>query len=325
MYKAILLKDKENDAEITSINLNDLPSGDVTVQIEFSTINYKDSLAIVNKIPIIRKFPMVPGIDFVGKVLESNSSKFSENQKVILNGWGVGESHWGGLSQIARVNSDWLIPLPKDMSSKMAMEIGTAGFTAMLCLMSIESHGIKPSDGKILVTGATGGVGSLSIALLSANGYEIIASSGKENQNKYLRSLGASEILNRTELNTQHKALDQQKWVAAIDTLGSKTLANICATTKSGGAIAACGMAQGMDLSTTVAPFILRGITLYGINSVNVPKDKRIIAWNRLSADLANNKLELISNCYKLDEVTNIAQKILRGEITGRCVIDVNS
>lgn len=325
MYKAILLKDKENDAEITSINLNDLPSGDVTVQIEFSTINYKDSLAIVNKIPIIRKFPMVPGIDFVGKVLESNSSKFSENQKVILNGWGVGESHWGGLSQIARVNSDWLIPLPKDMSSKMAMEIGTAGFTAMLCLMSIESHGIKPSDGKILVTGATGGVGSLSIALLSANGYEIIASSGKENQNKYLRSLGASEILNRTELNTQHKALDQQKWVAAIDTLGSKTLANICATTKSGGAIAACGMAQGMDLSTTVAPFILRGITLYGINSVNVPKDKRIIAWNRLSANLANNKLELISNCYKLDEVTNIAQKILRGEITGRCVIDVNS
>lgn len=325
MYKAILLKDKENDAEITSINLNDLPSGDVTVQIEFSTINYKDSLAIVNKIPIIRKFPMVPGIDFVGKVLESNSSRFSENQKVILNGWGVGESHWGGLSQIARVNSDWLIPLPKDMSSKMAMEIGTAGFTAMLCLMSIESHGIKPSDGKILVTGATGGVGSLSIALLSANGYEIIASSGKENQNKYLRSLGASEIINRTELNTQHKALDQQKWVAAIDTLGSKTLANICATTKSGGAIAACGMAQGMDLSTTVAPFILRGITLYGINSVNVPKDKRIIAWNRLSADLANNKLELMSNCYKLDEVTNIAQKILRGEITGRCVIDVNS
>jgi len=325
MYKAILLKDKENDAEMTSINLNDLPSGDVTVQIEFSTINYKDSLAIVNKIPIIRKFPMVPGIDFVGKVLESNSSRFSENQKVILNGWGVGESHWGGLSQIARVNSDWLIPLPKDMSSKMAMEIGTAGFTAMLCLMSIESHGIKPSDGKILVTGATGGVGSLSIALLSANGYEIIASSGKENQNKYLRSLGASEIINRTELNTQHKALDQQKWVAAIDTLGSKTLANICATTKSGGAIAACGMAQGMDLSTTVAPFILRGITLYGINSVNVPKDKRIIAWNRLSADLANNKLELMSNCYKLDEVTNIAQKILRGEITGRCVIDVNS
>ena len=325
MYKAILLKDKENDAEITSINLNDLPSGDVTVQIEFSTINYKDSLAIVNKIPIVRKFPMVPGIDFVGKVLESNSSKFSENQKVILNGWGVGESHWGGLSQIARVNSDWLIPLPKDMSSKMAMEIGTAGFTAMLCLMSIESHGIKPSDGKILVTGATGGVGSLSIALLSANGYEIIASSGKENQNKYLRSLGASEIINRNELNTQHKALDQQKWLAAIDTLGSKTLANICATTKSGGAIAACGMAQGMDLSTTVAPFILRGITLYGINSVNVPKDKRIIAWNRLSADLANNKLELMSNCYKLDEVTNIAQKILRGEITGRCVIDVNS
>lgn len=325
MYKAILLKDKESDAEITSINLNDLPSGDVTIKIEYSTINYKDSLAIVNKIPIIRKFPMIPGIDFVGKVLNSDNPNYIKNQKVILNGWGVGESHWGGLSQIARVNSNWLIPLPKDMPSKRAMEIGTAGFTAMLCLMSIENHGIEPSDGKILVTGATGGVGSLSIALLNASGYEIIASTGKETQNKYLKSLGVSQIINRLELSKQHKPLDQQKWVAAIDTVGSKTLANICATTKSGGAIAACGMAQGMDLTTTVAPFILRGITLYGINSVNVPTDKRIIAWNRLSTELDNSKFEFISKCYKLSEVTNIAQKILRGEITGRCVVDVNS
>lgn len=325
MYKAILLKDKESDAEITSINLNDLPSGDVTIKIEYSTINYKDSLAIVNKIPIIRKFPMIPGIDFVGKVLNSDNPNYIKNQKVILNGWGVGESHWGGLSQVARVNSNWLIPLPKDMPSKRAMEIGTAGFTAMLCLMSIENHGIKPSDGKILVTGATGGVGSLSIALLNASGYEIIASTGKETQNKYLKSLGVSQIINRSELSKQHKPLDQQKWVAAIDTVGSKTLANICATTKSGGAIAACGMAQGMDLTTTVAPFILRGITLYGINSVNVPTDKRIIAWNRLSTELDNSKFEFISKCYKLSEVTNIAQKILRGEITGRCVVDVNS
>ncbi len=325
MYKAILLKDKESDAEITSINLNDLPSGDVTIKIEYSTINYKDSLAIVNKIPIIRKFPMIPGIDFVGKVLNSDNPNYIKNQKVILNGWGVGESHWGGLSQIARVNSNWLIPLPKDMPSKRAMEIGTAGFTAMLCLMSIENHGIKPSDGKILVTGATGGVGSLSIALLNASGYEIIASTGKETQNKYLKSLGVSQIINRSELSKQHKPLDQQKWVAAIDTVGSKTLANICATTKSGGAIAACGMAQGMDLTTTVAPFILRGITLYGINSVNVPTDKRIIAWNKLSTKLDNSKFEFISKCYKLSEVTNIAQKILRGEITGRCVVDVNS
>ncbi len=325
MYKAILLKDKESDAEITSINLNDLPSGDVTIKIEYSTINYKDSLAIVNKIPIIRKFPMIPGIDFVGKVLNSDNPNYIKNQKVILNGWGVGESHWGGLSQIARVNSNWLIPLPKDMPSKRAMEIGTAGFTAMLCLMSIENHGIRPSDGKILVTGATGGVGSLSIALLNASGYEIIASTGKETQNKYLKSLGVSQIINRLELSKQHKPLDQQKWVAAIDTVGSKTLANICATTKSGGAIAACGMAQGMDLTTTVAPFILRGITLYGINSVNVPTDKRIIAWNRLSTELDNSKFEFISKCYKLSEVTNIAQKILRGEITGRCVVDVNS
>ena len=325
MYRAILLKDKESDAEITSINLNDLPPGDVTVQIEYSTINYKDSLAIINKTPIIRKFPMVPGIDFVGKVLVSDSPNYVKNQKVILNGWGIGESHWGGLSQIARVHSDWLIPLPEVMSPKRAMEIGTAGFTAMLCLMSIENHGIKPSDGKVLVTGATGGVGSLSVALLHASGYEIIASTGKENQDKYLKSLGASQIIHRAELSAQHKPLDRQKWVAAIDTVGSTTLANICATTRSNGAVAACGMAQGMDLPTTVAPFILRGITLYGINSVNVPKDKRIIAWSRLSADLDNAKLGLISNCYKMDEVPKIAQKILRGEITGRCVVDVNS
>ena len=219
------------------------------------------------------------------------------------------------------------IPLfhPKNIKKFNQMEIGTAGFTAMLCLMSIENHGIKPSDGKVLVTGATGGVGSLSVALLHASGYEIIASTGKENQDKYLKSLGASQIIHRAELSAQHKPLDRQKWAAAIDTVGSTTLANICATTRSNGAVAACGMAQGMDLPTTVAPFILRGITLYGINSVNVPLDKRKIAWRRLSADLDNAKLGLISNCYKIDEVPKIAQKILRGEITGRCVVDVNS
>jgi acrylyl-CoA reductase (NADPH) len=325
MYKAILLKDKDSAAEITSIQLNDLPSGDVTVQIEYSTINYKDSLAIVNKIPVVRSFPMVPGIDFVGKVIESTGNEFKRNQKVILNGWGVGESHWGGLSQVARVKSDWLVPLPQGMSSKRAMEIGTAGFTAMLSLMCIEKHGVKPSDGKILVTGATGGVGSLSITLLSAKGYEVIASTGKDSEHDYLKQLGASEIINRAELNSPKKPLDKQKWVAAIDTVGSKTLANICATTKSGGAIAACGMAQGMDLTTTVAPFILRGITLYGINSVNVNVRQRILAWHRLSNDLTDFKLDLISSQHRLDEVTNIAEKLLKGEIKGRCIIDVNS
>ena len=325
MYKAILIKDKDSTPEISSINLNDLPSGDVTVQIEYSTINYKDSLALINKIPIVRKFPMVPGIDFVGKIVNTSCLRYKENQKVILNGWGVGESHWGGLAQIARVQNDWLIPLPDSMTSKRAMEIGTAGFTAMLSLIKIEGHGIKPSDGKILVTGASGGVGSIAIALLHANGYEVIASTGKNDVYEYLKKLGASEIINRSELNSQHKPLDRQKWVAAIDTVGSKTLANVCASTKSDGAIAACGMAQGLDLNTSVAPFILRGITLYGINSVNINSKKRVSAWDRLASDLADLKLDFVCSQHKLNEVTNVAKQLLEGKIVGRCIIDVNS
>ena len=325
MYKAILIKDKDDEPEIASIHLTDLPSGDVTIQIDYSTLNYKDSLAMINKIPIIRKFPMVPGIDFVGTVIESTNSNFTKEQKVILNGWGVGESHWGGLSQIARVKGDWLVPLPKEMSPKRAMEIGTAGFTAMLSLIRLEKHGISPSDGKILVTGATGGVGSLSIVLLSNNGYEVVASTGKKNEHSYLKKLGASEIIDRAELTSDHKPLDKQKWIAAIDTVGSKTLANVCTTIKSDGAIAACGMAQGMDFTTTVAPFILRGITLYGINSVNINVEQRILAWDRLSYDLTDSKLNLISNEFKLSEVSSVAKKMLNGEIRGRCVVDVNS
>lgn len=325
MYKAILIKDKDDEPEIASIHLTDLPSGDVTIQIDYSTLNYKDSLAMINKIPIIRKFPMVPGIDFVGTVIESTNSNFTKEQKVILNGWGVGESHWGGLSQIARVKGDWLVPLPKEMSPKRAMEIGTAGFTAMLSLIRLEKHGISPSDGKILVTGATGGVGSLSIVLLSNNGYEVVASTGKKNEHSYLKKLGASEIIDRAELTSDHKPLDKQKWIAAIDTVGSKTLANVCTTIKSDGAIAACGMAQGMDFTTTVAPFILRGITLYGINSVNINVEQRIWAWDRLSYDLTDSKLNLISNEFKLSEVSSVAKKMLNGEIRGRCVVDVNS
>ncbi len=324
MYQAILLKDKDSEAQITSINFNDLPSGDVTIQIEYSTINYKDSLAIINKKPIIRKFPMVPGIDFVGKVLESEHPNYKKNQKVILTGWGVGESHWGGLSQIAKVKGDWLVPLPVGMSPKMSMEIGTAGFTAMLAVKKIQNHGISPSDGKILVSGATGGVGSLAILILSTLGYEVIASTGKENEYDYLKNLGASEVINRSEFDEAYKPLEKQKWIAAIDTVGGKTLANIFSTTKSDGAVAACGMVQGIDFSTTVAPFILRGITLYGINSVTISYEQRVEAWENIYHNLIKSKLETVSNEYKLKDAINIAKNMLSGKVRGRCIIDVS-
>ncbi|OUW01400.1 MAG: alcohol dehydrogenase [Betaproteobacteria bacterium TMED156] len=325
MYKAILLKDKESNPSISSISIDDLPEGNVTVRIDYSTINYKDSLALVNKIPIIRKFPMVPGIDFVGTVIETDSLDYSKNQKVILNGWGVGESHWGGLSQIARVSSNWLIPLPKNLSPKQAMTVGTAGYTAMLCVMKLEKHGIHPADGKVLVTGATGGVGSIAIALLSHKGYEVAASTGKATKNQYLENLGVSEIIDRSELISPHKALDKQKWSAVIDTLGSKTLVNSCATTKANGAVIACGNAQGMDFASTVAPFILRGITLYGINSVSVEKQLRIEAWNKLSAFLTDTKLNLLTHEIKLEEVSEIAKKMLSGLLVGRFIVNVNT
>ena len=237
----------------------------------------------------------------------------------------MGESHWGGYSQIARVNSDWLIPLPNGMSSKTAMAIGTAGYTAMLSLIKLENHGIRPSDGKILVTGSSGGVGSFSIAILAANGFDVVASTGKKNEHQYLKKIGAKEIIDRSELCSEFKPLDKQNWVGAIDTVGGKILANVCATTKVDGAIAACGMAYGMNFSTTVAPFILRGITLYGVNSVYVDSNTRIAAWNRLQNELSTKKIEYITSEYSLSDVVNIAQKILNGEFKGRCIIDVNN
>jgi len=292
MFKAILVNkdDQGYRAELAQVDESSLPEGDVKVKVLYSTLNYKDGLAITGKGPVVRSFPMVPGIDFAGEVLESSSTDFKVGDMVLLNGWGVGEGHWGGLAQQARVKSDWLIPLPKGLTAKQALAIGTAGYTAMLCVMALEKHGTKPSDGEVLVTGAAGGVGSIAIALLSKLGFKVVASTGRMAEAEYLKKLGAAEVIDRASLSAPGKPLAKERWAAVVDSVGSHTLANACAQTKSEGAVAACGLAQGMDFPSTVAPFILRGVTLYGINSVTVPRGKRIAAYEQLSKllDLKN-------------------------------------
>ncbi|MEY2662144.1 MAG: hypothetical protein RIQ35_461, partial [Pseudomonadota bacterium] len=286
MFKAIVINkdDKGYRAELGQLEESALPAGDVRVRVQYSTLNYKDGLAITGKGPVVRSFPMVPGIDFAGEVLESTSPEFKVGDGVLLNGWGVGEGHWGGLAQQARVKAEWLIPLPKGFTAKQALAIGTAGYTAMLCVMALQKHGVKPADGEVLVTGAAGGVGSFAIALLSKLGFTVVASSGRPQEAEYLRSLGAAEVIDRSSLSEPGKPLARERWAAVVDSVGSHTLANACAATKSEGAVAACGLAQGMDFPGSVAPFILRGVTLYGINSVTVPKAKRIAAYEQLSA-----------------------------------------
>jgi len=279
MFKAILVKkdDQGYRAELTELDEASLPEGDVKVRVLYSTLNYKDGLAITGKGPVVRNFPMVPGIDFAGEVIESSSSDFKAGDMVLLNGWGVGEGHWGGLSQMARVKAEWLIPLPKGFTAKQALAIGTAGYTAMLCVMALQSHGLKPSDGEVLVTGAAGGVGSFAVALLSKLGFTVVASTGRLSEANYLKQLGASEVIERSILSAPGKPLAKERWAAVVDSVGSHTLANACAQTKSDGAVAACGLAQGMDFPSSVAPFILRGITLYGINSVTVARAKELL------------------------------------------------
>ena len=286
MFKAILVNkdDQGYRAELTQVDEASLPEGEVKVKVLYSTLNYKDGLAITGKGPVVRSFPMVPGIDFAGEVLESSSPDFQVGDMVLLNGWGVGENHWGGLSQMARVKAEWLIPLPKGFTAKQSLAIGTAGYTAMLCVMALQSHGLKPSDGEVLVTGAAGGVGSFAIALLSKLGFTVVASTGRLSEASYLKQLGAAEVIDRAALSAPGKPLAKERWAAVVDSVGSHTLANACAQTKSDGAVAACGLAQGMDFPSTVAPFILRGVTLYGIDSVTVPRAKRIAAYEQLSS-----------------------------------------
>ena len=285
MFNGILIEkdDQGYRAAVKDIDESVLPEGDVTVNVSHSTINYKDALAITGKAPVIRSFPMIPGVDFSGIVEHSESDEFKAGDKVLLNGFGVGEKHMGGLSQKAKVNSDWLIPLPEAISPLQAMAIGTAGYTAMLCIQALEKSGINPQSGKILVTGATGGVGSFAVKLLSLMGYSVVASTGSSKQHDYLYDLGATEIIGREELSVPGKPLMKEKWAGAIDSIGSHTLANVCASIQYGGAVAACGLAQGMDLPATVAPFILRGVSLLGVDSVMRPRADRVAAWKKLA------------------------------------------
>jgi acrylyl-CoA reductase (NADPH) len=326
MFKAIVINkdDKGYRAELGQLEESALPAGDVRVRVHYSTLNYKDGLAITGKGPVVRSFPMVPGIDFAGEVLESTSPEFKVGDAVLLNGWGVGEGHWGGLAQQARVKADWLIPLPKGFTAKQALAIGTAGYTAMLCVMALQKHGVKPADGEVLVTGAAGGVGSFAIALLAKLGFTVVASSGRPQEAEYLRSLGAAEVIDRSSLSEPGKPLARERWAAVVDSVGSHTLANACAATKSEGAVAACGLAQGMDFPGSVAPFILRGVTLYGINSVTVPKAKRIAAYEQLSALVDLNTLEAISQEISLGEAIQYADALMKGTVRGRVIVDVN-
>jgi acrylyl-CoA reductase (NADPH) len=297
---------------------------DVLVRIDYSTINYKDGLAITGKSPIVRKFPMIPGIDFAGTVEYSEDPLFKAGDAVILNGWGVGESHPGGLAQYAKVKGDWLIKTPPSFSSKQAMAIGTAGYTAMLCILALERHGIKPSDGEVLVTGAAGGVGSVAVAVLAKLGFHVVASTGRTNETDYLKALGAQEIIDRNELSAPGKPLGKERWAAVVDSVGSHTLANACATTKAEGVVTACGLAQGMDFPSTVAPFILRGVTLAGINSVTAPRERRERAWARLETDLNAAKLDAMTQEISLGQAIDAAAEILAGKIRGRLVVNVN-
>ena len=326
MFKGILITkdDSAYQAVFQSIDDAVLPEGDVRVKVEWSTLNYKDGLAITGKSPVVRRFPMVPGIDFAGTVVESTNAAWKTGDRVILNGWGVGETHCGGLAEMARVKGEWLVPLPAAFTARQAMAIGTAGYTAMLCVLALEKHGIRPEDGEILVTGANGGVGSVAIALLGKLGYRVVASTGRPGEADYLKSLGAADIIDRSELSAPGKPLGKERWAGVVDAVGSHTLANACATTKYRGAVAACGLAQGMDFPATVAPFILRGITLYGIDSVMAPLAVRQEAWQRLATELETGKLDAITREISLGEVIATAADLLDGKVRGRVVVDVN-
>lgn len=325
-FKAIVLNktDAGTQAALTELDDGALPDGDVTIRVDYSTINYKDGLAITGKGPVVRKFPMVPGVDLAGTVESSSHPDWKPGDQVVLNGWGVGEGHWGGLAQKARLKGDWLIPLPSAFTPRQAMAIGTAGYTAMLCVLALERQGVTPDKGEILVTGANGGVGSVAIALLAKLGYTVVASTGRLEETDYLKSLGASEVLDRAQFSAPGKPLGKERWAGAVDSVGSHTLANVCATTKYKGAVAACGLAQGMDLPASVAPFILRGVVLAGVDSVMAPKADRLAAWNRLTTDLDMGRLDAMTKEISLAEAIPAAADILAGKVRGRLVVDVN-
>lgn len=326
-FRAILVSrdGKEQKAERVDLSDSDLMEGDVDVAVEYSTVNYKDGLAITGASPIVRKFPLVPGIDLAGTVSASSHPDFKPGDKVVLNGWDLSVSHHGGYAQKARVKGEWLLKLPAGISTKQAMAIGTAGYTAMLSVLALEHGGVTPENGDVLVTGANGGVGSVAIALLAKLGFRVLASTGRPQEAEYLKGLGAAEIIDRHTLSEPGKPLGQQRWAGAVDSVGSHTLVNVLAQTRYHGTVAACGLAQGMDLPGSVAPFILRGVTLAGIDSVNAPKARRETAWARLAKDLDLAKLETMTKVVGLADVLDVARRILDGKVRGRTVVDVNA
>jgi acrylyl-CoA reductase (NADPH) len=324
-FKAIVVEKGEGGQSVgvRELDENDLMEGDVTVRVTHSTVNYKDGLALTGKAPVVRRFPMIPGIDFAGVVESSSHPEFKPGDAVLLNGWGTGETHLGAYAGKSRVKGDWLVPLPTGLTAAQAMAIGTAGYTAMLAVMALEKHGLKPSDGPAVVTGAAGGVGSVAISLLSKAGWHVIASTGRPQERDYLKNLGAAEIVDRRELAAPGKPLAKERWAAGVDSVGSTTLANLLAMTKYRGAIAACGLAGGMDLPSSVAPFILRGVALLGIDSVMAPKALRLEAWSRLARDLDQDKLAAMTTTIGLDQVVETGKAILDGKVRGRVVVAI--
>lgn len=325
MFDAILIE-KTDDGQTTtmgSVGPDQLPEGDVLVDVAYTTLNYKDALAITGASPVVRSFPMVPGIDFSGIVAESANPDYKPGDRVVLNGWGVGEKHWGGLAKQARVKGDWLVPLPEGLSLRQAMAIGTAGYTAMLCVLALEKQGIAPEMGEVVVTGAAGGVGSVALALLAARNFQVAAVTGRPSEADYLKNLGATSIVDRAELSGKGRPLAKERWAAGIDVAGSTVLANVLASIKYRGVVAACGLAAGMDLPTTVAPFILRGVTLVGVDSVMCPRGERIAAWDRLASDLDLAKLDSMTTELAFGDVIEAAPRFLEGQVRGRIVVPV--
>ena len=327
MRSILISKDESGQQQValTDIPATDLPEGEVTVRVQCSTLNYKDALAITGKGPVVRRFPMVPGIDLAGVVDHSTSPDFKPGDAVVLNGWGVGEGHWGGLAEYARLKADWLIPLNPAFTPEQAMAIGTAGYTAMLCILALEKHGLTPASGDVLVTGAAGGVGSVAVAVLAKLGYRVVALTGRPEEAEYLTRLGASEILDRASLSAPGKPLAREQWAGAIDVVGGQVLANVCAGMKYRGVVAACGLAGGMGFPATVAPFILRGVTLAGIDSVQCPRAERIEAWTRLARDLDPSLLDSMTRRVSLPEVPAAAEDLIAGRIRGRIIVPIGA
>ena len=326
-FPAYLISKTEQgqQAELKQLSLDELMPGDVSVKVEYSALNYKDGLAMTGKAPVVRRFPLVPGIDFAGTVVSSDHQGFKPGDKVVLNGFGVGEVHSGGFAGMARVKGDWLVPLPDEFTPRQAMAIGTAGYTAMLCVMALEQHGLTPDRGEILVTGAAGGVGSVAVSLLSHLGFSVIGATGRPTEKDYLASLGATDIVDRKELSGKARPISKERWAGAVDVAGGNTLANVLSQINYGGAVAACGLADSMDLPASVAPFILRGVTLYGIDSVMAPIERRQQAWRRLGRDLDLKLLESMTVEIGFDELPDAAEKILAGKVRGRTVVKIPS